>query len=156
MSAHPVALLVEELRRRGVEWKAHDGRVRFRPKSAVRPEEVEQLIRHREVVLALLRGGCCVDPAPVPTDKTDRSTDPFVLSVLSAFPGARLEPGRVLSTVPFDVDPKLGACYACGSLRWWRGTSRRRLPDGGPWICPRCHPPGLPANEVEFVEVVGG
>ena len=153
---HPAIALVDELRRRGVELAPYPGRdrIRFRPKDAVTSGEVELLRRSRGIVLALLQEESLAGSPRDPTDKTDKRLDPTLLSVLSVFPGARLEvDGCTLDMAPFDVGPKLGACHACGSRRWWRLRFRRRLPNGAPWICERCNPPGPPTDQVEFVEV---
>jgi hypothetical protein len=152
MSGHPVILLVDDLRQRGVELQPGQGRVRFRPRSAVSLEEVELLARHRQVVLAMLNAECAGESPPYPTDKTDRRLDPFLLSVLSVFPGARVEPGVVDSVSP-EAPATRGSCHACGSRQWWRLPPGKGRPKGGPWICATCTAPAPPADAIEWREV---
>jgi hypothetical protein len=49
-----VAVLVQALRARGVTLRVDGGRLKVRPASAVTPDEVEALKRHKAEVLALL------------------------------------------------------------------------------------------------------
>jgi nonribosomal peptide synthetase DhbF len=48
------AALVESLRSRGVQIRAVDGRIRYRPASAVTQDELEALRQHKADVLRLL------------------------------------------------------------------------------------------------------
>jgi len=61
--------------------------------------------------------------------------------------------GTVDDRLRLDAPAVLVACHACGSRRWRRLRPRRQLPNGVPWVCERCNPPGPPTDQVEFVEV---
>jgi hypothetical protein len=62
------AALVGTLRARGVSLEPHGDRLRIRPASAVRPEEVEALRRNKAAVIALLRSA--------PTSVSETATAP--------------------------------------------------------------------------------
>ncbi|MFN0007025.1 MAG: bifunctional DNA primase/polymerase [Planctomycetota bacterium] len=48
-----------------------------------------------------------------------------------------------LSTLPGSPGPSL-PCRLCRGMRWWSLRGRWN------WICERCHPPGVPLEQVEF------
>lgn len=50
----------------------------------------------------------------------------------------------------FPVIPTRAQCYCCGETQRWR------LKNGGPWICPTCHPPIPAPEEIEWLEAVDG
>lgn len=87
--------ILAELHRRGVLLvPAPDGRIHYRPKDALSPEERDDLARHRDAIRALLECDpvgwrTAVMAAQVPTTGA--------ILFLLARPGARVPPGYCLS-----------------------------------------------------------
>ncbi len=63
LDADPATALLVELTRRGIELRAHAGRLRFRPPSAMTPELGTRMKAHKSELLAILAGGDRTAPA---------------------------------------------------------------------------------------------
>ena len=125
----PVTELLTDLRERGIEIRPLNGRIRFRPKSAMTPDLAERIDRLRCEIIA----------------NYEAVQDPFTVAVMRAFGGEVVNDASWPSeTAPFHEPPvEPDRCRGCRGRRWWR----RRA--GGPRACERCHPCPYPDDAVE-------
>ena len=113
------AALVDELRRRGVELRAEGDRLRYRPVSAVTPEDVEALRRHKSELLAIL--------APPPPDPAEVARRVITFSAQLAEWVASGRQSAPVFAVP-GVLAAAGGCFSCGFT----------LEPGRSWRCETC------------------
>ena len=128
------AELLDELRAAGLTLEADGERLRFFPRSALGPGQVERLRRHKGGLLKLLR--------PPPLEAPALEGEPHPVEPLEADPLEADLPERFGDSTnwgpdgwPVDTIEGGAACRGCGSLDQW-------LPiDGTAWRCSKCHPP---------------
>ena len=127
--------LLADLRRKGVELRVEDGWLRFRPRSAVTPDLAARMTCHKQELVALLRA----------EEERDESTWPDWGSAVDT---------AVVFNLDGHASPPHVPCWCCSRREWWR-----LLEAGGgkpgPWICARCHEPGVPAEAIEWWELAG-
>lgn len=130
--------LLAQLRGRGIELQAADGKLRYRPRSAMTEDLARDVALHKAEILELLgsQGG------PLRPSFLDRVKDRF---------------GGVEVDLDDDdivwlwVERRPKPCGCCGGSRWWR----LRAPRSGAWICHRCHRPQPAAGQIEWLELEG-
>lgn len=134
---HPLLVVLEALRERGVHVRRVGERLQVRPRDAVSDAEAGVLMRFRSLALAVVHA-----ERPTPSaDRSDESSCALLLSLLAAFPEAESVEGafaaeKLVALAPVRSD---GAeCVACAGRRFWR------LSPDHDWACATCHPPTGP------------
>ena len=115
-------LLLDTLHGLGVEVRPAGDKVAYRPIDAVKPELLAEIRRHKTELLVLLRAG---EESAAAADSVERA--------------------RWVVSAPLS-EPLTKECFACRGLRWWRLRS-----PGCEWVCERCHPPGPPPDQIEWL-----
>ncbi len=116
--------LLDTLRHRGVELVAVGEGLRYRPASALTPDEVELLRAHKTELVRVLTA------PPTPALRLDpaelaRRVSAFRRQVEAWVRSGR--PGVPLLTLPDAPEPRLGRCISCGAP----------IPEGR-WRCRLC------------------
>jgi hypothetical protein len=124
--------LLADLRSRGIELVVAGDRIRYRPKAALTPELARRVLALKPALLDALQHETVAEDGERVAELV-LSPELFKVRTID----------DLIDLWADDSSPPI-RCFTCRGVRWWR------LRAGGPWVCPRCHPP-LPAlGEIEW------
>jgi hypothetical protein len=92
----PIAMLLAELARRGIQLEAQGARLRYRPRSAMTPELAERVRAHKPGLLAVLQEACGPNDAPVSVSRVsgaEAQDPPHELSLAERVEAGYVNPG---------------------------------------------------------------
>lgn len=159
-----VSELIAELTTLGVEVGQEDGRIWYRPRSAVTPALKDRMRVHRGELLAILQpevNAPDIDPTDAVAvwqaalDKLEG--DPiFPSDALDALRAADVRWGNDTQGDPWEAAIELPeACPRCGSLEMWLSVADDVFgATPGKWRCVRCDPPEAGRRLRKLVEQI--